>query len=304
MLRRLLVALAVLVVPLTALPSSAAPPVLVVYPFAVTGKAPDDLGSRVSAKIAAEVTAIGGVRVELGAATAKPADYRAAARTAGADLYFSGSILPVGTNFSAIENLVSTRSGTVIWSKMFQFRNVDDIAGQGTQVRDALMNQSATPTPGTAAAGLDLITPGPMSGFAVLNVTGSAADADRATAHQAIIETLQQRGSRVVTASGSAAADPTNNSVALCTTTGVRTLIWGTLDTTRVATGGASAQTTAHISLQTYDCQSHSLSLQPTVVNHISPVGTDAARCKTRSRPSPLRLKSSRESRARRARRR
>jgi TolB-like protein len=278
MLRRLLVALAVLVVPLAALPLSAAPPVLVVYPFAVSGSTPDDLGSRVSAKIAAEVTALGGVSVNLGAATAKPADYRAAARAAGADLYFSGSILPVGTNFSAIENLVSTHSGTVVWSKMFQFRNVDDIAGQGAQVRDALMHDSATPTPGTAAAGLDLITPAPMSGFAVLTVTGSAADDDRAIARQAIIDTLQQRGSRVVTASGSAAADPTNNSVALCTTTGVRTLIWGTLDTTRVATGSTTAQTTAHISLQTYDCQSHSLSLQPTIVNHIAPAGADAIR--------------------------
>jgi TolB-like protein len=278
MLRRLLVALALLVVPLAALPLSAAPPVLVVYPFAVSGTAPDDLGSRVSAKIAAEMTALGGVHVELGAATAKPADYRAAARTAGADLYFSGSILPVGTGFSAIESLVSTHSGTVIWSRMFQFRNVDDIAGQGAQVRDELMNDTATPTPGTARAGLDMITPAPMSGFAVLTVTGSAADDDRATARKAIIDTLQQRGFHVVTASGSAAADPTNNSVALCTTTGVKTLLWGTLDTTRVTTVGTTAQTTAHISLQTYDCQAHSLSLEPTVVNHIAPAGADAIR--------------------------
>lgn len=278
MLRRLLVALAVLVVPLAALPLSAAPPVLVVYPFAVNGSAPADLGNRVSAKIAAEVNALGGVQVELGAATAKPPGYRAAARAAGADLYFSGSILPVGTSFSAIENLVSTHSGTVIWSTMFQFHNVDDIMGQGERVRTALMNNAATPPPGTAAAGLNLITAPPMSGFAVLTVTGSAAGADREVAHQALIDTLQQRGSRVVTASGSAAADAANNSVALCTTTGAQTLIWGTLDTTRVATGGTNAQTTAHISLQTYDCQTHALSLQPTVVNHIAPVAADAIR--------------------------
>jgi TolB-like protein len=278
MLRRLLVALAVLVVPLAALPLSAAPPVLVVYPFAVTGSAPEDLGSRVSGKIAAEVTKLGGVNVVIGSATAKPADYRAAARAAGADLYFSGSISPVFTNFSAIENLVSTRSGTVIWSASFQFRNVDDIAGQGTQVRDALMHDSATPTPGTAAAGLDLITPAPMSGFAVLAVTGSAGDDDRAIAHQALIDALQQRGSHVVTATGSAASDPTDNSVALCTTTGARTLVWGTLDTTRVATTGTTAQTTAHIALQTYDCGAHALNLQPTVVNHIAPLAADAIR--------------------------
>jgi len=112
----------------------------------------------------------------------------------------------------------------------------------------------------------------------VLSVTGSAADDDRAAAHQALIDALQQRGFRVVTATGSAAGDPTNNSVALCTTTGARTLVWGTLDTTRVATGGATAQTTAHIALQTYDCQAHSLNAQPTVVNHIAPVPADAIR--------------------------
>ena len=75
-----------------------------------------------------------------------------------------------------------------------------------------------------------------------------------------------------------AAVDPTNNSVALCTTTSAQSLIWGTLDTTRVATGAAPAQTTAHISLQTYDCGKHALNLQPTVVNHIAPVATDAIR--------------------------
>ena len=107
MLRRLALVLAVLVVPLAALPSGAATQVLVVYPFAVSGSASPDLGVQLSAKIAAEITALGGIKVVLGAASTKPADYRSAAQAAGADLYFSGSIQPVFTSYSAIEQLVS-----------------------------------------------------------------------------------------------------------------------------------------------------------------------------------------------------
>jgi hypothetical protein len=278
MLRRLAIVLAVLLVPLAALPSGAATPVLVVYPFAGTGSTPPELGAQLSAKIAAEITALGGIKVVLGAASTKPADYRSAAQAAGADLYFSGSIVPVFTNYSAIEQLVSTRSGIVAWSVAFQFRSVDDVAGQGSVVRDVLLAALATPAPGAAATGVELITPAPISGFAVLPLAGSAFDADRQFATQALVTALQQHGYKVSQVNGSATLDPAGNSVTLCTTTGAQTLITGTLDTTSVATSGAPAQTTAHVSLQPYDCRVHKFAPQATVVNHIAPVANDAIR--------------------------
>ena len=278
MLRRLLIGLAVLLVPFAALPSGAATPVLVVYPFAVNGSTAPDLGAQLSAKIAAEITSLGGIKVVIGAASTKPADYRSAAQAAGADMYFSGSIVPVFTSYSAIEQLVSTRSGVVAWSTMFQFRDVADVVGEGALVRDVLMRAAATPSPDPKATGIELITPPPLSGFAVLPLAGSAFDDDRQFATQALVDSLGQHGDKVVTVNGSATTDPAANSVALCTRTGVQSLITGTLDTTRVEVVGPSMQTTAHVSLELYDCRAHAFAPQAIVVNHIAPVTNDAIR--------------------------
>jgi hypothetical protein len=98
-------------------------------------------------KIADEITAAGGITVVRGATDAKPADYRSLARAAGADVYFSGSVVPVGPGYSAIENLVSTRSGTVMWSTTMQFRSIADIVGEGARIHDELMRGEATPAP-------------------------------------------------------------------------------------------------------------------------------------------------------------
>jgi hypothetical protein len=279
MLRRLFVALAALVVPLCAFPAGAAAPLLVVYPFAVNGSAPQDLGASLANQIAAEMTALGGIRIVRGAASAKPTDYRAAARAAGADVYFCGSIVPVfGTSFAVIEQLVSTQSGLVRWSVTTHFRTLDDLKGDGGRVRDVMLAGEPSPPPGIAAAGASLVSPAPMSGFAVLPVTGSAQDADRQYAVRAIVEALQQRGFTAVTLTGAGAIDPAVDGTAECTTTSAQALIAGTLDTTRVDSLGATPQTTAHVALRTYDCRTHTFGVQATVVNHIAPVASDAIR--------------------------
>jgi TolB-like protein len=278
MLRRLLAVPACLLALLCALPSYAATRTLVVYPFAVNGSVPEDLGGQLSDKIAAEIVALGGVEVVHGAAAAKPADYRTAARAAGADFYFSGSIASVFNRYAAIENLVSTRSGTVVWSVSLQFRTLADVVGEGGRVRDELYRGEGAPPPGIAASGAALVTPSPMSGFAVLPVTGSALESDRAFALRSLVETLRQRGFTAVRVTSSAAIDPGAGGPAACTQSGARTLIAGTLDTTRVATSGAAPQTTAHIALRTYDCRLHASDLQATVVNHIAAVANDAIR--------------------------
>jgi len=278
MLRRLFAVLAGLLVPLCALPSAAALPILVVYPFAVNGSAPQDLGAGLSERIAAEIVALGGVDVVRGRASTKPADYSRAARAAGADLYFSGAIVPVFNNYSAIENLVSTRSGTVVWSGTIQFRTLDDVIGQGARIRTELVRGAAAPPPGSAAAGTPLITSPPFSGYALLPIAGSALNGDRAYALRALLETLQARGYRAVTVTSAQPIDPATDGLSVCIKTNAQTLIAGALDTTRVATASTSPQTTAHIALRTYDCGTHTFDQQATVVNHIAPIANDAIR--------------------------
>jgi TolB-like protein len=291
MLRRLFAVPAALLVLLCAIPSLAATRTLVVYPFAVSGTAPEELGKQVSDQIAAEIGELGGITIVHGAASAKPADYRAAAKALGADYYFSGSIAPVFNRYSAIEQLVSTRSGTVMWGVSIQFRTVADIAGEGRRIHDELVRGDATPPPGIAASGVSLVTPSPVSpspgspsplspsvsGYAVLPVTGSAASADKTFATSAIVTTLQRHGYNVVTVTSAAPIDPATEGAAACAKTGARALVAGALDTARVSTG-PSPQTNAHIDLRTFDCRTRALDLQSTVVNHIAPVGDDAIR--------------------------
>lgn len=277
MLRRLFVLLAVLV-PFCALPAGAAAPVLVVYPFAVYGSAPEDLGARLADQIAAEITALGGVKIVRGAASAKPADYRTAARAGGAEVYLSGSIVPVfGTSFSVIEQLVSTQTGLVRWSVTTHFRTLADLNGDGGRLRDVLLAGQPPPPPGIAANGSSLVTPAPTSGFGILPVTGSALEGDRIYAQRTIVETLQGRGLTAVPvkSTGAGPLDLVADGPAICTTMATRTLLAATLDTTRVATG-ATPQTTAHVAFRTYDCRAQTLDAQATVVNHIAPVANDA----------------------------
>jgi hypothetical protein len=280
MLRRLFAVLAVLLVPLCALPSGAAsPPVLVVYPFVVSGSVPQDFATTLPNQIATEMTALGGVRIVRGAASAKPADYRADARAAGAEVYFSGSISAVyGTNYSVIEQLVSSQTGLVRWSVNTHFHTLDDLRGDGGRVRDVMLAGEPAPPPGIAASGASLVTPPPMSGFAVLPITGSAADADRLFAVKAVVTALQRRGFSAVTLTGAGAIDPAVDGPQECTTTKAQALIAGTLDTTRVDALSLTAQTTAHVALRTYDCRTHSFGSQATVVNHIAPIANDAIR--------------------------
>jgi len=157
-------------------------------------------------------------------------------------------------------------------------------------VRDVLLAGEPKPPPGIAADGASLVSPGPdtataapalgsappMSGFAVLPVTGSALDSDRLYAVRAIVTALQRRGFNAVTLTGSGAVDPQVDGAGECTATHAQALIAGTLDTTRVDSADTPAQTTAHVSLRTYDCRTHTFGAQATVVNHIAPIANDA----------------------------
>jgi TolB-like protein len=142
---RLLCAMFVALLIVPAAPARAAERVLVVFPFAVRESIPEIDGAAITDRIAAEITALGGLKVVRGA-TSAPGDYRAQARAAGADLYFTGIVAAIGNTYSAIEQLVTTRGGTVVWSTTMNFRSVADIRGEGARVHDEVL-RGATPPP-------------------------------------------------------------------------------------------------------------------------------------------------------------
>ena len=127
-------------------PAGAADRTLVVFPFTVPATVTGINGTEMTDRIAAEVAALGGVRIVKGSTTAKPDEYRAEARAVGSDLYFTGSVVQVFSSYSAILQLVTTRGGTVIWSTTMNFRNVADIKGEGSRIHDEVL-RGATPRP-------------------------------------------------------------------------------------------------------------------------------------------------------------
>jgi TolB-like protein len=132
---------------LTIAPVRAADPILVVFPFAQSEGIAEGMGAAVVDKIAVEMTAAGGVTIVRGSLTAKPSEYRGLARAAGADFFLSGSIVPVGVGYSAIEQLITTRGGTAAFSTTVQFRSLADVHGEGEKIRDEVIRNGKRPTP-------------------------------------------------------------------------------------------------------------------------------------------------------------
>ena len=129
-----------------AIPARAADPVLVIYAFNQAEGTPENAGAAVADKIAGEIRVLGGVTIVRPPNTTKPSDYRSVARAAGADFFVFGSMVPVGTGYSAIEQIVTTRGGTVKWSVTMQFKSVSDVQGEGARIRDEIL-RGATPPP-------------------------------------------------------------------------------------------------------------------------------------------------------------
>jgi hypothetical protein len=134
-----------------AIPAQAATPVLVIYAFNQTESMPEGAGAAVADKVASEIRALGGVTVVRPPNTTKPSDYRTVARDAGADFYAFGSIVPVGAGYSAIEQLITTRGGTVKWSVTMSFKTIADVQNEGSRIRDEIL-RGATPPPAAPSA--------------------------------------------------------------------------------------------------------------------------------------------------------
>jgi TolB-like protein len=145
-------------------------PVLLVYPFSVSGsEVSKEAGSRLAVMIATQIANLGGVDVKPAPPGIERQNYLEAAHHEGADYYIAGYVTPLGDGVSVVEQLVSTQTGIVVYSNTAQVRTYADAAGQGDVLRDALLRhqtrnlaayaappppaatQTSTPAPGTAA---------------------------------------------------------------------------------------------------------------------------------------------------------
>jgi hypothetical protein len=276
--RRLLAVLAVLVVAAATVPVRGAepPPVLMFFPFQAGSGVPDGVGAAASKQIASELTAIGGVTVVLGDPSVQRTDFRSTARAAGADAYVTGQIVSIGTNrYAGLEQLVSARAGVLLWSNTVQFRDVGDLSGAGRALHDVLLQVPAAPTTAGTLPTAATPTPGPQfGGILVLPATGSASRGARDLATQAVTDAVKHLGFQVVSM-------PRRSQAAsgLCDATHAALLVSTRLEMTHgVPATGGPPQTTAIVSLATFNCATDAIDPNPIAVDHSALQDDDAIR--------------------------
>ncbi|MGD1065994.1 MAG: hypothetical protein ABR975_04195 [Vulcanimicrobiaceae bacterium] len=114
-------------------------PVVMVFPFIPNGSSIDrEALSSLAVLMAQQMANTGKVSVVPPPPGTERSDYLEAARKGRADYYVSGFISALGDGASLVEQVVSTGTGIVIFSRSAQISTVADAAAQGVDLADSL----------------------------------------------------------------------------------------------------------------------------------------------------------------------
>lgn len=130
----------------TAVPSAAPQqvtslPIIVVFPFGTSSEIPADNGVKAANLFVQVMNSSGGLDAIGAPATIKQANYLGYARTVNADYYVTGYMTPLGEGVSLVEQVVSTRSGTMVFGQTAQIDSFEDASSQAITVHDGIMAQ-------------------------------------------------------------------------------------------------------------------------------------------------------------------
>ncbi len=281
--RRLLLAVfaCVPLLAIAAAPAFTIVPTVVVYPPTTSGDTIDnETTSRIATLLATEIAKGGQVKIVTPRPGVERATFLADARSLGADYYVSGFLTPIGGSASMIEQVVSTVSGTVVFSASAQVTTLSDLVSPADELRDGIVERSSrglaliqtpqqapsTPAPeasnaadvnvnglfnrrkrGSAGATVPVLAPDAV--VAILAVGGSAGADQRTAAAQALAVAFGRDGRQAVVVSD---AHPSST---VCSANKATALVGAWLDET--ATAGTSAS--AALRLVGYDCSGKAL---------------------------------------------
>lgn len=135
-------------------------PIIVVFPFGTSSEIPADNGVKAANLFVQVMNSSGGLDAIGAPATIKQANYLGYARTVNADYYVTGYMTPLGEGVSLVEQVVSARSGTMVFGQTAQIDSFEDASSQAITVHDGIVAQeqafkkqytdtqaTATPTP-------------------------------------------------------------------------------------------------------------------------------------------------------------
>ncbi len=150
-----LLALAI-VVPLIGASSGFAAPVVVIYPITSSGAIEASAGGNLALIIATKLTQLGGVTIKPPTPGTERAKFLDAANASGADYYVTGFLTPIGADNSLITQVVSTHSGSVVFSTTGIVRTYEDALAQVDALHSAILRHA-----GRGLAALDAPPPPP-----------------------------------------------------------------------------------------------------------------------------------------------
>jgi hypothetical protein len=114
-------------------------PTLVIFPYRPAEGMDPSAGITYANQLGAALKSLGGVNVVMADPSTLPADYLHTAKAAGGDYYFMGSFSPpTQSTIPLIEQIVSARSGTVVWSTTAYLASAGDVFTQAPAVKTAV----------------------------------------------------------------------------------------------------------------------------------------------------------------------
>ena len=147
-----------------------APPVVVVYPITATGPTSSDAGAQIAILLSTRLAQLGGLTVKPYTPGTTRADFLNAGLQQGADYYVTGYLTPVGGDVSFVAQVVSTHSGSIVYSSTQLVHTYGEAAAQAETLHDAILRHAGrglasldaprpqptvSPTPGSGA-GIDI----------------------------------------------------------------------------------------------------------------------------------------------------
>jgi TolB-like protein len=242
-------------------------PLVVVYPFETSSDIKAGVGQNAAQLFVQQINADGGLDAIAAPSTVARTNYASYAKSLNADYYVTGYMTPLAGGVSLVEQVVSTRDGTIVFGKTAQIDSFLDATAQATSVHDGIValeqqmsdaynaaqaEATSTPMPNNQAnltkglsglAGLfkhkGKATPAPASakpakGVLVTHVGGSLPASDLQHATTALYDAMQTRfNARLTNAGGENLAKTADG-------------ICGSDRDNTIATGTASAVVTHH----------------------------------------------------------
>jgi hypothetical protein len=255
---------------LAAAPAFTIVPTVIVYPLEASSSSLNrEDSARIASTLATQIALGGAVKVVPPRAGVERANYLADARSVGANYYVTGFVTPLGNGASVVEQVVSTISGTLVFSVTNYITSLDDIANQGDQLRAGILergnralqafqappppDQTPAPEPSNGtetsinkifghkkgAASVAEMPPKDAT-IGILTIGGSADSDSRTAAAKAIAAAFEHSGRHAVIVNADAPSD------SVCASNKTTSLVAAWLDT--------PANANAALRMIAYDC--------------------------------------------------